>query len=86
MSDLSDLDRETLKLGTVQWLPVRDRAGRAVFCMPATKMNLEETRTRVRVFICPSCFVFFVQGGRERMGPNGWRKLDGFRSTEMTHW
>jgi hypothetical protein len=52
MSDLSDLDRETLKLGTVQWVPVRDRAGRAVFCMPATKMNLNETTTRVCV-LCP---------------------------------
>jgi hypothetical protein len=49
MSDLSDLDRETLKLGTVQWLPVRDRAGRAVLCIPATKMSLKDTRTRVGV-------------------------------------
>jgi hypothetical protein len=51
MSDLRDLDRETLKLGSAQWLPVRDRAGRAVFCIPAMKVNLKDTKTRVGVGI-----------------------------------
>jgi hypothetical protein len=65
MKELSPADRATLKAGFMQLLPVRDRAGRAVFMLLPSFQTYEEPENMVRFYYyvgvyLENCFIYVI--------------------------
>ena len=55
LDDLEHEDKESLKEGYIQRLPVRDKAGRAVFCFIKNGQTYESGESLCRIFFYLAC-------------------------------